>query len=292
MNPIIMHINYGENGFNSFGDRSIDDICRMAANTGFDGIEFRGAKPVELKQLSFREYAEQIGAAKKKYGLTEILFGIAVADCCDADSSKRKQSVEAALEMAKIAQELCGTRVCNTFGNVIKSADPAVSAGAYQYHGSSAATEEQWKLTVDTFRQLGEGLEALGMRFAFETHMNYIHDLPAAARKLVDAIDSPAIGINMDYGNTVYFPERPTLEETIELYGDKLFYTHMKNSLMVPGTDKRFPTALSEGEINHRNYVKKLASCGFEGPVGIEAPRAGDRIWFASQDLAYVKTLF
>ena len=38
MNPVIMHINYGEMGFNSFGCRSVDDICRMAAEIGFDGV--------------------------------------------------------------------------------------------------------------------------------------------------------------------------------------------------------------------------------------------------------------
>ena len=93
----------------------------------------------------------------------------------------------------------------------------------------------------------------------------------------------------MDYGNTVYFPNRPSVEETIDIYGDKLFYTHLKNSSPIPGTKARMGVNLADGEINHRAYITKLREVGFTGPIGIEAPRTGDRIWFAQKDYAYYK---
>jgi len=65
MNPVLMHINYGEMGFNSFGTRSVDDICRMAAEIGFDGVEFRSDPPKEMKDMSIEEYYAQIAAGKK-----------------------------------------------------------------------------------------------------------------------------------------------------------------------------------------------------------------------------------
>ena len=95
----------------------------------------------------------------------------------------------------------------------------------------------------------------------------------------------------MDYGNTAYFLKRMDLEDTIDLYGDKLFYTHLKNSNLVPEVLKRFPCALSEGEINHRIYLRKLKEVGFTGPIGIEAPRPGDREWYARCDFNYVKSI-
>ncbi len=30
---------------------------------------------------------------------------------------------------------------------------------------------------------------------------------------------------------------------------------------------------------------------GYEGPICVEAPRPGDREWYAQQDLAYVRAL-
>lgn len=291
MNKTIMHINYGELTYNSYGKKTIDQICRQAAETGYDGIEFRGNPPKELESLSFKEYARQIADGKKKYGLLEILFGIGVSGCTSDDKDVRAKSIADAIEKAKIASELCGTTICNTFGSTIRSSVSTAPRTSYEFHGSAAATQQDWDLTVDAFGQIGKELEKIGVKFGFETHMNYIHDLPEASKKLVDLIDSPAVGINMDYGNTVHFPVRPSVEETIDLYGNKLFYTHLKNSSAVPGSSLRMATSLSNGEINHRTYLAKLMEVGFDGPIGIEAPRGGDRVWFARQDLEYFKSV-
>ena len=291
MNKTIMHINYGEITYDSYGKKTIDDICKQAAEIGFDGIEFRGVPPKELSELSFKEYATQIAAAKKKYGLSEILFGIGVKDCASDDKDARAKSVAEAAEKAKIANELCGTTICNTFAAWTRSPISTAPAASYEFHGSAAATQKDWDLTVDSFQMLGRELEKIGVKFGFETHMSYIHDLPAPSKKLVDLIDSPMIGINMDYGNTAYFPVRPTVEEAIDLYGDKLFYTHLKNSSAIPGSTFRMATGLGDGDINHRLYYAKLLEVGFTGPIGIEAPRGGDRVWFAQQDLNYFKSV-
>lgn len=291
MNKTIMHVNYGEIVIRSYGKRTVDDICKIASEIGFDGVEFRGVPPKELASLPFKEYATQIADAKKKSGLSEILFGIGVYECANKDEEVRAKAISEAVEKAKIASELCGTTVCNAFGSEIRSSIPSAPPRAFEFHGSGAATPEDWKLTVDTFQQIGKGLEKVGVKFAFETHMLYIHDVPEQVMKLVNMIDSPAIGVNMDYGNTAYFANHPSVEETIDMYGHKLFYTHLKNSTSVPGTNMRMPTALGEGEINHRLYLAKLKEVGFTGPIGIEAPRPGDRIWYAKNDFAYFKSL-
>lgn len=290
MNPVIMHVNYGEVRWDSFGKNTVDDIFKMAVDIGFDGIELRGNPPKEFKELPFMDYMDQVVKAQKKYGIKTLLFGIQVENTISADKEERAAGVRKALEKAKIVNDLCGTTICNTFAQFINCPISTAPKGAVEFNGSAAATEEQWKLTVDSFQQVGKGLEPLGVKFALETHMNYIHDLPAPTRKLVDLIDCPNIGINMDYGNTVYFPDRPTLEEAIDIYGDKLFYLHLKNSMPV-ASGGRMATALSEGEINHRLYLKKLREVGFDGPIGIEAPRPGDRVWFAQKDLEYYKAV-
>lgn len=289
MNPVIMHINYGEMTYDSYGKRTVDDICKLAATLGFDGIEFRGRPPKELEYLSFKEYVQQIAEGKKKYGLSTIMFGIGLAKSNDPDAEVRKADIAAAVEKAQIVNDLCDTTVCNCFAANIRSSIKTAPPAAYEFHGSAAATQQDWDLIVESFQDFGAKVAPLGMKFGFETHMNYIHDLPVPAKKLVDLIDSPAIGINMDYGNTAYFPVKPSVTETIDIYGDKLFYLHLKNSSPVAGS--RIATALGDGEINHRVYMEKLMEVGFTGPIGIEAPRGGDRVWFAQQDLAYFKSV-
>ena len=284
-NPVLMHINYGEMGFNSFGTRSVDDICRMAAEIGFDGVEFRSDPPKELSGLSIEEYYAQIAAGQKKYGLSHIVLGVMASGCMDPDKDVRMKCAALAVKKARLAKDLFGSTVLNTFASPVRSAIPTVPATSYEFHGSAAATEEIRERLVDTYREIAKGIEPLGVRFAFETHHNYPHDLPAAVRKLVDLIGSPAIGVNMDYGNIVYFPTKPTVSETIDILGDKIFYVHLKNSV------NRVGTSLSDGEINHREYLRKLRAVGYAGFITLEAPRPGDRVWFAREDLAYYKAV-
>ncbi len=292
MNKAIMHINYAETAHCLIGNKTIDDICRMAAEIGFDGIEFRGNPPKELEPLGFREYAEEIAKARKKYGLSEILFGIHMYKCSDSDKEVREKDIADAIEKARLASEICGTTVCNTVAPTLRSSIPSAPPRGYEFHGSAVATEEEWKLTVEAYQRLACEAEKLGMKFGFETHPLHIHDTPEQTMKLVNLIDSPAIGVNMDFGNTVYFREHPSVEEAIDLYGDKLFYTHLKNSSAIPGTGNRTGTPLSDGEINHRLYLAKLREVGFSGPIGIEAPRAGDRRYFAERDFSYFKSVY
>ena len=291
MNDLIMHINYGETKFNSYGKNTIESICKMAASIGYDGIEFRKAPPANLSDMSFDEYIDEIGRCKKLTGLTNIIIAQSLADAIDAEGDEVNKEIDKILENVKKANDTLGTIYFNASTKVIRSKIPGAPGDEYQYHGSYAATDEDWKKTVDVCQRLGEKLVPLGLKFAFETHMNYIHDIPSASKKLVDLIDSPAFGINMDFGNTVYFPEHPDVEETIDLYGDKLFYTHLKNSNNIPVVSRRLPCALAEGEINHRIYIGKLKEVGFNGPIGIEAPRPGDREWYAMNDFNYVKSI-
>lgn len=286
MNPVIMHINYGEVSFDSFGGNTIDDICRMAAELGFDGIEFRSAPPKEFKEMPFEDFMDQIAEGVKKYGIRMPVFSMMLKNSAAEDKQARIEEAETALKKVQRIHDLFGTTLFNTCGTTILSKDPAVPSTAMEHHGSAAATQDQLAWTVETYQLLAKGLEKLGVKFAFETHMKYIHDTPEATRKLVDLIDSPSIGINMDYGNTVYFPQRPEVEDAIDIYGDKLFYTHLKSSIAKPGGGRQ-PVTLSQGEINHRRYLKKLKAIGFEGPIGIEGNRPGDRYWYAKEDLAY-----
>lgn len=86
-------------------------------------------------------------------------------------------------------------------------------------------------------------------------------------------------------------PNNPSLAETIRKMAKGVFYVHLKNSLPVPA-GSRIPTGLADGEINRREYLRLLKEIDYCGPICIEAPRSGDREWFARQDVTYLKNLF
>lgn len=279
---IIMHVNYCEQG------QTIEEICQKAVKWGFDGVEFRRKRSNASE--SVEEYLDAIEKGVKKYGLKKVIFGGPGANFSASDPAVREAELNEMINFYKLASERFDLSVCNTMAGVVTNTDKSVPAYEYDKHGSFAATEDQWNWAAEGFKVLGKLAEELNFKFAFEAHMNYVHDLPQAAKKLVDMIDVPSVGVNLDYGNTVYFKNIPSLKETIEGLKDRLYYVHLKNSVGLRD-GSRFPTALSEGEINHREYIRLLKENNYSGTICIEAPRSGDREWYAKQDLTYIKSV-
>ncbi len=278
--PVIMHVNYCEQG------QTILEICEKAVSWGFDGVEFR-RKRARVDE-TVEGYLDSIAEGVQKSGLKYVLFGGPGPNLNNEDKGAREAEIQSAIDFFRMASERFKLTVNNTFTGGLTNKTPGVPAADYTQHGSFIATEDQWSWAAE-FKELGKLANELGFRFAFEAHMNYIHDTPAAAKKLADLIDEPSVGVNLDYGNAVYFPKNPSIADTIKALGNKLYYVHLKNSISIAG--KRFPTGLSEGEINHREYLRLLKESGFDGPICIEAPRPGDREFYAQVDLAYTKSL-
>lgn len=205
------------------------------------------------------------------------------------DEAPRRAEIEAFVEFYGKAVQRFPLSLGNTDVGLLKNSDPAIPYTAYESHGSFIATDCQWNLAVEGLKEIGERVLPLGVRLALETHMVYLHDLPQVAGELVDRVDHPAVGVNLDYGNAVYFADRLPLDQLLPQLRPRLWYVHLKNSVLANGA--RLPTALSDGEINHRQFLSLLKRQGYEGPICLEAPRSGDREWYAEQDIAYVNRL-
>ena len=208
----------------------------------------------------------------------------------DGDPARREKAVEDAINFYRLAAKRVKLTVCNTMTGELKNPDKNIPYSDYAKHGSGIATESQWQWAVEGFKKLGKFAEEMGFKFAVETHMGYLHDYPLVAKELVDRIDSPAVGVNLDYGNAFEMTDKLPLADTIKKIANRLYYVHLKNSVTLP-EGGRLATGLADGEINHREFLKLLKEIGYSGPICIEAPRAGDREWYARQDAAYMKEL-
>ncbi|HET7558495.1 MAG TPA: sugar phosphate isomerase/epimerase family protein, partial [Limnochordia bacterium] len=274
--PVIMHINYCEQG------QSLAEACAKAVKWGFDGVEFRRRRAGDTDPV---QYLDELARAVERSGLKQVIFGSPGPDLMTTDAGVRARELEEAERFFRLAAERFRLTVCNTFSGSLVNPNRDPARPAYDQNGSACATPDQWAQATDGFKQLGAVAGELGFRLAFETHMNYLHDTPAAARALVDRIDHPAVGINLDYGNAVYFQKPQTLDAALTTAGERTYYVHLKNSIRV-GAGARVPVGLADGEINHRAYLRRLREIGYAGPIGIEAPRPGDREAFAQADLA------
>lgn len=279
-NPVIMHINYFEVG------QSIEYICKHARKLGFDGIEFRRS----VKYMGQKEYVQEVAKWTKKYCIGYVLFGGPGIDVMTKDANVIRSEIASYKNFLDVASSEIKLTVINFMTGWLSRAD--IQMTEYDQIGSGCAEDWHWQTAAEACREIADYAKDFGVKFAFETHMGYIHDRAGTAKKLCDMINRPNFGINLDYGNIVYMADKEeTLDKAIDICGDKLFYTHLKNSASGASNLKRIPTALASGDINHRAYLKKLDSLNFGGLIGIEAPRPGDGEWYAKEDLAYIRAL-
>lgn len=282
-NPVILHCNYVEQG------QSIQQMCELAVKWGFDGIEFRRDRG---KGESPTDYLDELEAAVNRTGLKYVLFGAPGPDLMLADAGERQREIDAYADFYRDAARRFTLTVCNTMAGSLHAKD----APWYEFEkaGSGCATDEQFAAAVEGFQALGDLASELGFKLAFELHMNYIHDMPEPARKLVDAIDRESVGLNIDYGNIVLYPPGPpTLAETLEICKGRTYLLHLKNVYKLAGLKYQnwVVCPLADGVINNREFLSILNEQGYDGPIVIEQPREGDRSWFAVEDLAYIKSV-
>ncbi|MFN4227513.1 MAG: sugar phosphate isomerase/epimerase family protein [Candidatus Ratteibacteria bacterium] len=280
-NQIIMHVNYMEQG------QSIEEICEKAVRIGFDGVEFRR----KIKDMKDEEYLEKLAKSVEKTKLKYVLFGGPGPNLMDENSDIRKRQLDETINFYKKASKYFNLTVCNTMtGPLI---NPEFSYFHFEKHGSFYAKDYHWQWAVEGFKILGDLANQLNFHFAFETHMCYLHDTVESAKKLVDLIDKKNVGINLDYANIICFKNPPSIKEAVEKCGEKLYYVHLKNLFKIDGIEYKnyVNCSLSDGIINHREFLKLLKDKNYRGFICIEAPRQGDREYFAKQDLNYIKQL-
>lgn len=280
--PIIMHVNYCEQG------QDIPTICRKAVQWGFDGVEFRRKR--NGVEESTDQYLDALEKAVTASGLQTVIFGSPGPNLMQADASAREAETSEYIAFLEQVKKRFDTKWCNTFSGPLLNPDKSVSYAAYDKQGSAIAGDEHYQWAAEGFQQIAAFAESAQMKLCFETHMGYLHDLPASTKRLLDAIGSSAVGVAFDYANMKLFPEAVAMDEAVTTLDQSLFYLHLKNMYLLP-PGGHVMTALSDGQINNREMIAKIFDQGFDGPICVEAPRQGDREWFAQQDLAYVQSV-
>lgn len=280
---VILHVNAVEQG------QSIDDMCRLAVAWGYDGIEFRRAR--RGRDETQAQYLEAIARARDAYGLKHVMFGGPGPNLMNPDAAVRKSEVEENIAFYKAAAKLFDLKVCNTFTGTLTA--PDIHYYEFDKHGSACAKPEHWDWAVEGFRELGDVAGELGLRLAFETHNCFLHDLAKPARELVERIDRPSVGINLDYGNIILNLNGESLEESVKICAPYLFEVHLKNLYKLPVHQyyNFISCPMADGAINNRLFARLLKEMNYDGPVVLEMPREGDREWFAQEDLAYWQSL-
>ena len=136
-NPIIMHVNYCEQG------QTIEEMCKKAVKWGFDGIEFR-AKRNGVEETR-EDYIDEVAKAQKVSGLKYVLFSLNMVNVMDPCPEKRKAAEDDAIDFMKKAAAKIKCTTFNAFAGGLFNEDDKLRENWSNNGGNGAARGCHWR---------------------------------------------------------------------------------------------------------------------------------------------------
>lgn len=223
-----------------FGGHSLETAFRCIAMAGYDGIELSAIDGMSRHLVLDRwpELAPDIKRWSAEYGL-ELL----AMEQPSQDPEKMERAFQAAVELGV----------------------PVVNCGP----GGKTGDEESFQQAVDSLGRLLDRAEHYGVTLCVKAHVgNAVYNTPTTLR-LMEAISSPAFGIDMDPSHIWRAGENPV--EAIAAVVSRVKHVHIrdcKGRQQSPGKPEM--QANGRGDIDLVGYIRVLHENGYTGPVDLE----------------------
>jgi sugar phosphate isomerase/epimerase len=234
----------------SFGDRDIAETLRQIQACGYDGVEVC-LEPAALRPgVLTQQQAAQIRSTADELGLA-----IASASF-HADN------------------EAMATRLRQTFGAVEVAGwlgTDVLVVNSERAGADEAARARQFADVAERMKRLCRPAEERGIRIAVEPEPRLVIDNVDDMLRLVEAVGSPALRVNLDIGHAEV--TEGDVPGAIRRLGDLIVHTHLEDIAarvhkhLIPG----------EGDIDFPAVFDAFASIGYRGIHTIDLFGLGDR---------------
>lgn len=126
---------------------------------------------------------------------------------------------------------------------------------------SANASPEIWKEATEALALICDQGAEHGLTYLVETHIGTLADTTPSILKLIELIDSPNFGVNLQ----IPLFEEPDVYATIRELAPYVRHTHL-NNFEISGHN----TFLSEGVFDIRREIELLHNAGFNGALSVE----------------------
>jgi sugar phosphate isomerase/epimerase len=229
-------------GVNSvlFGGHDMAAAFEHIAMAGYDGIELSAIDGMSehLVLDRWREIVPQIRQLSQDFGL-ELL------------AMEHPSQDPARMELA--------------FQAAVEAGIPIINIGP----GGKTGDEETFQQSIDSIGKLAQQAEHYGVTLCVKAHVGAaIYNTPTTLR-LMEAITSPAFGVDMDPSHIHRADENPV--EALQAVVARVKHVHIrdcKGRQMNPGKPEM--QANGRGDIDLLGYMRVLHEAGYTGPVNLE----------------------
>lgn len=230
-----------------FGGHDLRTAFEQLAMAGYDGIELSAIDGMSehLVLDRWQSIAPEIKALSAQYGLALLAM-----ENPSQDPARMEVAFQAAVEIGI----------------------PIINCGP----GGKTGDEATLQQSIDSIGNLSKMAEKYGVTLCVKAHVGAaIYNTPTTLR-LMEAITSPAFGVDMDPSHIYRAGENPV--EAIQAVIHRVKHVHIrdcKGRQMNPG--KPEDQANGRGDIDLIGYVRALHQAGYTGPLDLEIIGAKDR---------------
>ena len=223
-----------------FGGYDMETAFKHIAMAGYDGIEVSAIRNMSehLVLDRWQEIAPKVKQLSRDYGL-ELL----AMEQPSQDPAIMEQAFQAAVE----------------------SGIPIVNCGP----GGKTGDEATFQQTVDSLGKLSDMAEKYGVTLCVKAHVGAcVYNTPTTLR-LMEAVTSPAFGIDMDPSHIHRADENPV--EAIAAVISRVKHVHIRDCKgRQHGPGKPEDQANGRGDIDLVGYIRVLHENGYAGPLDLE----------------------
>jgi sugar phosphate isomerase/epimerase len=223
-----------------FGGYDMETAFKYLAMAGYDGVEVSAIDGMSQHLVldRWQEIAPEVRRLSRDYGL-ELL----AMEQPSQDPAKMETAFQAAAEIGI----------------------PIVNCGP----GGKTGDEESLQQSIDGLGKLATLAEKYGVTLCVKAHVgNSIYNTPTTLRAM-EAITSPAFGIDMDPSHIHRAGENPV--EAIAAVVSRVKHVHIRDCKgRQQGPGKPELQANGRGDIDLVGYIRVLHEAGYAGPVDLE----------------------
>lgn len=223
-----------------FGGYDLETAFKYLALAGYDGIEISAIDNMSehLVLERWRDIAPQIKALSQTYGLE--LLGM---EQPSQDAAKMESAMQAAAEIGI----------------------PIINCGP----GGKTDDEATLQQSLDSLGQLANMAEKYGVTLCVKAHVGASIYNTATTLKVMEAISSPAFGIDMDPSH-IHRAGEDTVE-ALRAVISRVKHIHIRDCKgRQQGPGKPEDQTNGRGDIDLLGYIRTLHEHGYTGPVDLE----------------------